>query len=112
MRHLFLVVIRCQRAAKCSGCVSLHDHNIRALPLDYCIQSLDRTRRNLRKALRGKHQSQVVIRLKAENWQNLVDHLTMLPSCTNKAAKGVAALLKLQNNWRQLDSFWARSDNG
>jgi hypothetical protein len=65
----------------------------------------------LKKGLAGEHEVEVMVRPDAEDFENLVQHATVLGSGTDDSAELRWPGSQMQNQRREFDGFRARAEN-
>ena len=100
-----LMVVGCQRTGKGSGSITMHQHDIRLLLLQYLVQPHHGPGGNIKQGLPGCHNIQIMVRLNLKQIQNLVQHIPMLGSNSYHRHNLVRMLRQLQHNRCHLDCF-------
>ena len=111
MRHRHAAIERAQRAAKSSGGVALHHHQVRRFFRQHRVERRHNARRRFGQRLPRPHHVQIVVRSNRERLQRLIEQAAMLRRHNDASFEFVGDFQKPARHRRQLDRLGARAQD-
>ena len=110
MAYLHLIVVCRQCAGECCGCIAVYQNDIGFFLTHYFFQTCQGSCCDACQSLSCLHDIQVMLGMQVENFQNLIQHFSML-RCYADDAFDFGCFFQFFHQWSHFDGFWSCTEH-